>query len=346
MTESLGSAAPEFISHYGMTDEGNFEGRNILFRPIGGFGRPETIDDARQVLLTDRAQRSRPGLDDKILTEWNGLLLASLSEAAAATGSAEWTTMARQLGQFLVAELRGADRRWLRSWQSEGGARHLAYAQDHAALIDGFTRLYELTGEAEWLRTATETRRLAPGAVLRRGHGRVLQPRAPMPEALLTRPKDLQDNATPSPQSTAAFALRRLAPLADRADLAEAAEAAIGLLGAIATDHPNAFAHMLRAAELAHGLDEIVVVGRRPTPHVGVLGSHLGPLATDGGGVVGRGTPRPAVGGPPGRHRLRLSELCLWAPGHHARRAPEPARWLRPTTPLAPCGGRWSSSTP
>ena len=97
-------------------------------------------------------QRVRPGLDDKVLTEWNGLMLAALAEAGAALERRGLAGRgASPTREFLLADLRRDDGRWLRSWQADGGARHLALAADYAALVDAFTALAEATGEARWI---------------------------------------------------------------------------------------------------------------------------------------------------------------------------------------------------
>ena len=75
-----------------------------------------------------------------MLTEWNALFLATLAEAAAATGNERWLEAAVANGEFLIANLRGDDGRWRRSWQADSGPRHLAYAADYAALADAFVR--------------------------------------------------------------------------------------------------------------------------------------------------------------------------------------------------------------
>ena len=98
----------------------------------------------------------RPGLDDKVLTEWNALFVGALAEAAAATGRSDWLAAAGETARFLLRQLRRDDGRWLRSWQG-GRARHLAYAADYAALVDAFTRLAEASGEARGISEARAT---------------------------------------------------------------------------------------------------------------------------------------------------------------------------------------------
>jgi uncharacterized protein len=121
----------------------------------GRLARPEGIEAARRALLEDRSTRVRPGLDDKVLTEWNALMISALAEAGAALGEQAWVDAATGAADFLLAELRRADGRWLRAWHPEGGARHLAYAADHGALLDAFLRLAEATGRSGgWPRPA------------------------------------------------------------------------------------------------------------------------------------------------------------------------------------------------
>lgn len=256
------AGAEAIIEWYGVTDGGNFEGRNILFRPIGAIERTAEIDALRRRLFESRELRPRPGLDDKVLTEWNALFLSSLAEAAAATGNAEWRTAAIELGDFLLNELRRDDGRWMRSWQLGAGARHLGYAADYAAIVDALVRLYELTGHARWLTEATVT---ADSMIelFWDADGGSLWTTGSDAEALITRPRDLQDNATPSPQSTAALALLRLAPLVDRPEYIDVAETILTLLGLLAGQYPLGFANLLTAIEAAGRIDEVVICGDR-----------------------------------------------------------------------------------
>ncbi len=258
-------AATAAIEWYGVSRAGNFEGSNILHRPLrGDLLRPPAVERARQALFAAREERVRPGLDDKVLTEWNGLFLATLAEAAAAADDAGWRAAAVNLAEFLLANLRRPDGRWLRSWQAGVGARHLAFAADHAALIDGFTRLAECTGEARWMheaRTAADALLALfwddeRGGVFTTGHDG---------EALVARQKDVLDNATPSANGAAAFALARLGALTGDDRYREAAEAIVALLALPAGTHPTAFTHLLAAVDLLAGpVTEVAVVGVRP----------------------------------------------------------------------------------
>jgi uncharacterized protein YyaL (SSP411 family) len=258
------------IEWYGVTRNGNFEGSNILHRPIrGDLRRPDLVEQGRVALLAARGHRIRPGLDDKVLTEWNGLFLATLAEAAAATGNEAWMADAVANAEFLLAHLRRDDGRWLRTWQAGGDgqparAQHLAYAADHAALVDAFTRLAEATGEARWI---AEARSAADalldlfwddeaGGVFTTGRDA---------EALIARQKDFQDNATPSANSAAALALARLAALTGEDRYLDAAAGILRLFAPLAGRYPAAFAHLLAALDLLlSGTTEIVIAGDRP----------------------------------------------------------------------------------
>jgi uncharacterized protein YyaL (SSP411 family) len=263
--ELLDVAGDAAAAWYGATKSGNFEGRNILHRPVrGDLVRPPEVESARRRLFDAREQRVRPGLDDKVLTEWNALMISALAEAGAAAGRSEWIDAAESCASFLLSSLRRqSDGRWLRSWQSSGGARVLAYAADHAALVDAFTRLYEATGRARWIDAACDTADALltlfwdaeRGGVFTTGHDA---------ERLVTRAKDVLDNATPSANSMAAVGLLRLAALTGRDDYRSRGDDVLRLLSAPLERHPSAFSHLLGAVDfVTSGAREIVVAGDR-----------------------------------------------------------------------------------
>ncbi len=258
--------AAEVSAFYGVTPGGNFEGRTILNRlhARGDLARPPAIEEARGRLFAAREQRVRPGLDDKVLTEWNGLMLATLAEAAAATGRTDWLDAAVANGEFLLRELRRPDGRWLRSWQADGGARHPAYAADHAALVDAFVRLAEATGEARWLGEARATADALVALFWDPERGGAFTTGSDA-ERLVTRDKELMDNAIPSANSLAAVGLLRLAALTGEDRYRERAEDVLRLTGPLAARQPTAFGHLLGAIALsARGTTEVVVTGDRP----------------------------------------------------------------------------------
>jgi uncharacterized protein YyaL (SSP411 family) len=255
---------PAAIEWWGVTRGGNFEGANILHRPVrGDLVRPAAIERARRELFERRERRVRPGLDDKILTEWNGFFLATLAEAAGATGRDDWLADAKAGAEFLLGGLRRDDGRWLRSWQG-GRASHLAYASDYASLVNAFTRLAEATGEARWV---TEARAAADGLLdlFWDDDAGGLFTTGRDGEQLITRSKDVLDNVIPSANGSAAVALVRLAALTGEERYRERAEAIIRLLADPLSRHPTAFTHLLGAVDMLHApVTEIAVVGERP----------------------------------------------------------------------------------
>ena len=261
----LADLAPEVIAWYGVTRAGNFEGSNILHRPVrGDLLRPERVDQGRRRLLTHRATRVRPGLDDKIVTEWNAMFAATIAEAGAAFGRSDWVEEAGRIARFLLDNLRRADGRWLRAWQADAGAKHLAYAVDYAHLIDAFTRLAEATGRASWI---AEARRAADGLLdlfWDDADGGVFTTGVDG-EALLVRTKDVFDGATPSANSVATNALLRLGALTGSERYAAAAQAILRLLHAHLAHHPTAVTMAVAAVDMVvTGPTEIVVSGDRP----------------------------------------------------------------------------------
>jgi uncharacterized protein YyaL (SSP411 family) len=192
------------------------------------------------------------------------MFLSTLAEAAGATGRDDWLEAAVALGDFLLSSLRSSDGRWLRSWQAEGGARHLAYAADYAWLVDGFTRLAEASGTARWIGAARDA---ADGMLSLFWDPDVggLFTTGIDAERLIVRSKDLLDGATPSANSVAAVALVRLGALTGEQGYADRAEDILRLVGEPMRTHPAALTCALGAVDLlVTGPTEIAVVGDRP----------------------------------------------------------------------------------
>ncbi len=259
------AVAEALIDFFGVTESGNFEGSTILHRPVGRpLGGDGSVESGRAILAEARDRRVRPGLDDKVLTEWNAMYASALAEAAAGAGNPEWRDAAVAIGEFLVGHLQDEEGRWRRSWRGEGGARHLAYAGDYAWLVDCFTRLGELTGQAVWTERAVSA---AEGLLdlFHDGEGGGFFTTGHDAETLIVRTKDLFDGATPSANAVAALALARLGALTGSTRLSDAARQVVDMFGDLLTRHPTAFAHtVLTASVLIDGFTEVVVTGHRP----------------------------------------------------------------------------------
>jgi len=262
------SVVEKLLDWYQITDAGNFEGRCIPNRMAarGQLQRPADVEAARQDLYTARAQRQRPGLDDKVITEWNALFLSVLAQAASVFGRQDWLDAAIANGEFLIRELRRPNGRWHRSWQADGDpqARHNALAADHAALTDAFTRLAEATGQARWIDEATRTADTMLEWFWDPQQGG-LYTTAEDAEMLIVRQKDLSDNATPSANSSAAIALYRLAALTGEQRYSNHADRILQLVGGLLAKSPGMFSNALVATDLRRrGATEVAIVGDRP----------------------------------------------------------------------------------
>jgi uncharacterized protein YyaL (SSP411 family) len=198
----LGDAADVFMAAYGVTPDGNFEGKNIL-EFVGDLKQRPALAEARSKLFEAREQRVHPSRDEKVLTSWNGLMLAAFAEAAQALdrddGSRALAASYRQVAErnagFLLQELRQENGRLLHSWK-DGEARFNGYLEDNAYLIEGLLEQYQATFDAQWFVAAQE---LAETMIAHfSASAGTFYDTSDDHEALITRPRDLQDNATPS----------------------------------------------------------------------------------------------------------------------------------------------------
>jgi uncharacterized protein YyaL (SSP411 family) len=251
---------PVAVDWYGITDGGNWEGTTVLSRPIGAaLRRPPEVDDARRALLAHRRRRPQPARDDKVLTEWHAMTVATLAEAAGAIGHPGWASRAEAGGELLFGGLRRPDGRWRRSL----GTDLPAFAVDYAWVVDSCTRLGELTGRSIWTERATE----AATAMLDlfwddRVGGLFTTGRDA--EALVVRGKDVVDGAVPSANSVAAVALLRLAALSGEERFASAGERIVALAAPLLDEQPLAVADLVAATAWTDGGTQVVVAGDRP----------------------------------------------------------------------------------
>jgi len=262
--EVCGDDADAVIAYYGVTEGGNFADPhtgfrgNILHVAERNAEPPEAVVRARPLLLVRRATRVRPGLDDKVLLGWNALMLGALTEAAAVFDRDDWMVAARANAHFLLAELRRADGRFLRSWR----APYLAYSEDYAALLEALCTLAELDDVA-WLGDA---RRVADELV-RLFHdpdGGGFFTTGADAEQLVVRLKDIFDDATPSANSLAANGLLRLAALTGEARYEDLGVEVVRMLAPVSASHPTGFAHLLGAVErYVTSPVEIAIIGER-----------------------------------------------------------------------------------
>jgi uncharacterized protein len=324
----LGELADEVIVHYGVTEGGNFEGRNILHLPQGlAAGEPARIDGARAALYEARAKRVWPGLDDKRLCSWNALMIAALAEAGAVLDRPDYLAAATACADFVWTKLRDADGRLLRSWK-DGEAKLNAYLEDHAYLVEALLTLYEAGFDTRWFDAARETadamiERFADperGGFFTTSHDH---------DALIARRKDVDDHPIPSGNSSAAFGLLRLAALTGEHSYEQRAVSIFRLFHRVAAQHPHAVAYLLRALDFHFAsVKEVALIG--PAAGNGTPADGLGDLA-----AVVRSGFRPHLvlaGGPEGTERPELMQQRTTVQGRPAAYVCEHFACQRPVT--------------
>lgn len=257
------------IAAYQISPEGNFEGANILQRqksdselsdlfsiPIEQV--PERLAQIHTLLLQSREKRVRPGTDDKILVSWNALALLAFSEAARYLNRADYLEIAVRNANFLLGNLVG-EGRLLRSWR-EGKALHNAYLEDYAALALGLLSLYQSDSNPRWYAAAVDLAR-EMNLHFRDPQVGFFDTRDDQGE-LLVRPKDIQDNATPSGNALAVMLLLELAAYSGKGDWRDQAEAALVSIQPPASRYPTAFGFWLNALDFALApVSEVAILG-------------------------------------------------------------------------------------
>ncbi len=265
----LGDAAPSVIDYYGVSERGNFEGRNILHLAHGvDAPEPTGLGEARRALYEVRAKRVWPGLDDKRLTSWNALMIAALAEAGAVLERDDYLDAARTCADFIWTKLRDPEGNLLRTYKD--GRAHLgAYLEDHAFLMEALLTLYEASFEPEWFERASALAETILGSFADPDRGGFFST-SDAHEALIARRKEVGDHPIPSGNSAAAMGLLRLAALSGERRYEQAAERVFALFAKPAEQHPDSFAYLLRALDFHLA----------PTKEVALIGDDLSELAT------------------------------------------------------------------
>jgi len=313
----LGSDAPPLLDFYGVTEAGNFEGRNILHLVHGAAAQePEIMAEARMALRYTREKREWPGLDDKRLAAWNALTIGALAEAGAVLGRDDYLEAARACAEFVLDRMRtpafaagGGEpdkqrtRRLLRTYK-DGEARLNAYLEDHAFLLEALLTLYEATFEPRWFE---EARALADTTIERFGDSERggFFSTSDDHEQLIARRKEIGDHPIPSGNSAMALGLLRLEALTGERRYGEWADGVLRLFAKAAPRRPDAFAHLLRALDFQLArVKQVALVGDDITELAAVVRSKHRPHLVLAGGPEGSRTPpllqeRSAVDGKP-----------------------------------------------
>lgn len=259
-----------FMLHYDVSQRGNFEGKNILHvskklavvaEEVGVSEEElkEALRRGREALFAAREQRVKPARDEKALTAWNGLMLRSFAEAARHLQRADYLQVAQRNAEFLLREM-VHDGRVLRTYK-DGRAHLKGYLEDYISLADGLLALYEADFDPRWF---SEARRLV-GEVIRlfsdeQNSG--FFDTGTDHEELLSRPKDIMDNATPAGNSVAAEVLLRLAAWTGESSYRARADDYLRSLADLMIKYPQSFGYALGALDFALSpAREIALVG-------------------------------------------------------------------------------------
>jgi uncharacterized protein YyaL (SSP411 family) len=272
MEDELPDAVKIAVEYFGLTAKGNFEGSNILHVSR----KPESIAEnlglsvdelhsalelIKARLYSVRQTRVHPGLDDKILTSWNGMMLASLAEGARVLDRKDYLSAAVKSGTFIINQMRDERGRLYRT-HKDGKSRLKGYLEDYANVIDAMIELYQSTFDEEWFAGARELADLV--LIHFKSEDGGLYDTPDDHERLITRPRNMQDNAVPSGNGMMAKQLLRLAAYTGNNLYYEAGQKIIYALGDALIRYPQAFGESLNAADMiVSGFTEVAVIGKR-----------------------------------------------------------------------------------
>ena len=261
--------------YFGVTEAGNFEGKNILNLPQtlsmvaaeAGVADEELqamVDRARPMLLDVREQRVHPGRDEKVLSSWNGLMLRSFAEAASILRRDDYRAAAAANASFLLEALQ-KDGRLLRTYK--GGRAHLkGYLEDYAFVADGLLALYEATFDGRWLEEARTLADSMIGLFWDDGLNGFYDTGEDH-ETLVVRPRDLFDNATPCGSSVAVDVLLHLSVLTGEGDYARRGAVALRSMHSHLAQAPLGMGHWLCALDFYLSTPkEVAIVGNPADP--------------------------------------------------------------------------------
>lgn len=258
-----------FEAAFGITLSGNWEGKIILRRAVSDqelanrfeldLGEVQRRLTQRQAqLLAERNRRTPPGTDDKVLTSWNALMLSTFAQAGRVLDKDEYLRVAQSNADFLLNSLK-SEGQLRRSWR-KGQVSNEVFLEDYAALILGLIELYQADFDNRWY--------LAAGNLTEEMIKQFSDPTGgffdttSQAETVLMRPKELQDNASPSGNALAAEALLKMAAFSENEDWHQRAEKALGLVAEISPDHPTTFGRWLAAADFdINQTTQIAIIG-------------------------------------------------------------------------------------
>jgi uncharacterized protein YyaL (SSP411 family) len=263
-----------FCDLYDITQEGNFEGEsipNLLHHTREGYAKLQNVsveeleqrlEKCRQKLFDHREKRIHPHKDDKILTSWNGLMIAALAKGAKALQQTKYADAAKSAVEFILQKLRREDGRLLARYR-DGEAAYPGYIDDYAFMVWGLIELYEATFELEFLEVAIELNEEMiklfwdneKGGFFFYGHDS---------EQLFTRMKEIYDGAVPSGNSAAALNLLRLSRYTGSVELQEKADSQLKAFAGAVARYPAGHSLFMTALQFAYDPSKEVVISGKP----------------------------------------------------------------------------------
>jgi uncharacterized protein YyaL (SSP411 family) len=264
----LGSRAALFKPHYDVTPHGNWEGRTILNRSASPALLPPGLEDdlaaCRAVLFHARAERIRPGLDDKVLADWNGLMIAALANAAQVFERPDWLDLASDAFAFISTKMTDENGRLFHSWRA-GRRNHPAIVDDYANLCRAALALHEATGERDYVDAAERWLALLDRRYWdQAGGGYFLA--ADDTKGLITRSKTATDSAVPAGNGTLVGVFARLHHLTGKPAYRERADAIVATFAGEVARNFFPLATLINANETLHRALQIVILGARDDP--------------------------------------------------------------------------------
>lgn len=267
----LGDDAPLFNFVYGVTENGNWEGKTILWQShtpeeamaefsVSEKDLSDSLQQSRQKLLAARAERIRPGLDDKQLLSWNALMITAYAKCGQALQRPDYLDRARQKMSFLLDKLQRADGQFAHSWKN-GPSGQEAFLDDYAALMEALLTLFEATQEKAYIRKAADLMEMVRSRFLDEDTKMFYFTSAEQKDTVV-RKKDLYDSAVPSGNSTMCLHLWMLGRYLDRSDYREQAFTMLVQMREALMRFPTSFARWARCftAQVFPG-PEIAIVG-------------------------------------------------------------------------------------
>jgi uncharacterized protein len=273
--EILGKDDAEFASRvWGVTPEGNFDGHNILCRSKSDEQDAkllrmsleqfrDRLHGIRKRLLAVRSNRVWPGRDEKILTSWNGLMIAAFARAGAILERQDFIDSAIKAAKFIQEHLRTSDERLYRAASADGRAKLNGYLEDYAYYAEGLTHLFEATLDEKWLTEAAKFLHVMCDQFTDDDRGGFFTTSKDH-EQLLLRIKDIHDGSTPSGNAMAVMALLRVSAMTGQPKLREIAGKTLTAFHGVMEAHPTAAGQMLIALDFDLGpVQEVSLAGNK-----------------------------------------------------------------------------------